>query len=282
MPTDLAKLRKKASELEAKKDLSGAIAAYREVIDLFEAGGAEPLDIPLYNRVGDLLMRDGRSADAIQLWERAIEHYMDGGFLNPAIALANKILRASPGRTAAYYTLGRCLAQKGLRAEARQNFLEYATRMQRAGNLDEAFRALTELADLVPEQDDVRVMLAEELAKADRVAEAVEQLQLAHARLIDAGKMDEAAAIATRARELDPMVALEGMVRVSRASSGGLVFLDVDGRPSAAVPAPEVEPMPQRLDGFETTSQAEPMETPPLALGITGVESSLEIGRAHV
>ena len=277
MPADLAKLRKKASELEAKKDLSGAIAAYREVIDLFEAGGAEPLDIPLYNRVGDLLMRDGRSADAIQLWERAIEHYMDGGFLNPAIALANKILRASPGRTAAYYTLGRCLAQKGLRAEARQNFLEYATRMQRAGNLDEAFRALTELADLVPEQDDVRVMLAEELAKADRVAEAVEQLQLAHARLTDAGKMDEAAAIATRARELDPMVALEGMVRVSRASSGGLVFLDVDGRPSAAVPAPEVEPMPQRLDGFETTSQAEPMETPPRALEITGVESSLGV-----
>jgi len=89
--------------------------------------------------------------------------------------------------------------------------------------------------------------------------------------------MDEAAAIATRARELDPMVALEGMVRVSRASSGGLVFLDVDGRPSAAVPAPEVEPMPQRLDGFETTSQAEPMETPPRALEITGVESSLGV-----
>jgi tetratricopeptide (TPR) repeat protein len=274
MSADLAKLRKKASELEAKKDLSGAIAAYREIIDLFEAGEAEPLDIPLYNRVGDLLMRDGRSADAIQLWERAIEHYMDGGFLNPAIALANKILRASPGRTAAYYTLGRCLAQKGLRTEARQNFLEYATRMQRAGNLDEAFRALKELADLVPEQDDVRVMLAEELAKADRVAEAVEQLQLAHARLTDAGKTDEAAAIATRARELDPMVAFEGMVRVSRASSGGLVFLDLDGQPNAVVPAPAVEPMPERLDGFETTSLAEPLDGPPLGLETVGVEPS--------
>ena len=275
MSADLAKLRKKASDLEAKKDLSGAIAAYREVIDLFEAGEAEPLDIPLYNRVGDLLMRDGRSTDAIQLWERAIEHYMDGGFLNPAIALANKILRASPGRTAAYYTLGRCLAQKGLRAEARENFLEYATRMQRAGNLDEAFRALKELADLVPEQDDVRVMLAEELAKADRVAEAVEQLQLAHARLTDAGKTDEAAAVATRARELDPAVALEGMVRVSRASTGGLVFLDLDGQPSAAVPAPEAEPMPERLDGFETTALAEPMEIPPLALETPGLEPPL-------
>jgi len=265
MVADLPKLKKKASDLEAAKDLLGAIAAYREIVDLFESGGAEPIDIPLYNRLGDLLMRDGRSADAIQIWERAIEHYIEGGFLNPAIALANKILRASPGRTAAYYTLGRCLAQKGLREEARQNFLEYATRMQRAGNVDEAFRALKELADLVPEQDDVRVMLAEELAKAGRVAEAVEQLQFAHARLTEAGKADEAAAVATRARELDPTVALEGMRRVSHTATGGLVFLDLDGRPSASGPSEEPAPPPQRLDGFETTAVSEVVDAAPPA-----------------
>lgn len=256
MAADLSKLRKKASDLESKKDVGGAIAAYRQIITLFESGEAEPIDIPLYNRLGDLLMRDGRSADAIQIWERAIEHYMEGGFLNPAIALANKILRASPGRTAAYYTLGRCLAEKGLRAEARQNFLEYATRMQRAGHLDDALRALTELADLVPDQDDVRVMLAEELAKAERVAEAVEQLQLAHARLQEKGKAEEADRVAARARELDPSVVLDGVHRASRASSAGLVFLDVDGNPSA--PPPTEAPPVERLLGFETTSLADP------------------------
>ncbi|MBM3885771.1 MAG: tetratricopeptide repeat protein [Gemmatimonadetes bacterium] len=260
MAADLAKLRKKASELEAKKDISGAVAAYRQIIDLFEAGGAEPIDIPLYNRLGDLLMKDGRSTDAIQIWERAVEQYVDGGFLNPAIALANKILRASPGRTAAYYTLGRCLGQKGLRAEARQNFLEYATRMQRAGNLDEALRALQELADLVPDQHDVRVMLAEELAKADRVPEAVEQLQLAHARLSDAGRTDEAAVVATRARELDSTVAFPGTVRGSGAAPGGLVFLDLDGRPASDAVESASTRRPERLDGLEPTAVVEPVD----------------------
>ena len=274
MTADLAKLRKKASDLEAKRDISGAVAAYREIIDLFEAGAAEPIDVPLYNRLGDLLIKDGRSTDAIQIWERAVEHYMDGGFLNPAIALANKILRASPGRTAAYYTLGRCLAQKGLRAEARQNFLEYATRMQRAGNLDEAFRALKELADLVPEQDDVRLMLAEELAKAGRVAEAVEQFQLEYGRLTEAGKVTEAEGVAARARELDPTVAFEGTRHVSRSAAGGLVFLDLDGRPASPSAAPESAPLTERLDGFETTSVAEPMAMPPRAVEPLGFETS--------
>jgi len=259
MTADPAKLKKKASDLEAAKDVSGAIAAYRQIIDLFEAGEAEPIDIPLYNRLGDLLMKDGRSTDAIQIWERAVEHYIEGGFLNPAIALANKILRASPGRTAAYYTLGRCLADKGLRVEARQNFLEYATRMQRAGNLDESFRALKELADLVPDQDDVRVMLAEELAKAGRVPEAVEQLQQAYVRLKEAGKPEEADAVAEKARALDPSVVFEGTRRATGRSSGGLVFLDLDGQPAVpSIPAAPMEPPAERLLGFETTSLMKP------------------------
>ena len=276
MAADLSKLKKKASDLESKKDLGGAIAAYRQIVDLFESGDAEPIDIPLYNRLGDLLMRDGRSTDAIQIWERAIEHYMEGGFLNPAIALANKVLRASPGRTAAYYTLGRCLAEKGLRAEARQNFLEYATRMQRAGNLDESFRALKELADLVPDQDDVRVMLAEELAKADRVPEAIEQLQIAHARLRDAGKAEEAEAVAARALALDPTVALGAVHRPALESSSGLVFLDLEGRPSA----PVSEPPPERMLGFETTALADPVGglevTPPTGHEVAGLEPLLD------
>lgn len=276
MAADLTKLKKKASDLESKKDLGGAIAAYRQIVDLFESGGADPIDIPLYNRLGDLLMRDGRSTDAIQTWERAIEHYMEGGFLNPAIALANKILRASPGRTAAYYTLGRCLAQKGLRAEARQNFLEYATRMQRAGNLDDAFRALKELADLVPDQDDVRVMLAEELAKADRVPEAIEQLQLAHARLRDAGKAEEAEVVAARALALDPTVTLGDVHRPAVEFSSGLVFLDLERQPAA----PAVEPPPERMLGFETTALVEPMGglevTPPTGHEVTGLEPLLD------
>ena len=54
--------------------------------------------------------------------------------------------------------------------------------MQKAGKVDEAFRALKEFADLSPDQDEIRLMLADQLTKADRKAEAVEQLQILYAR----------------------------------------------------------------------------------------------------
>lgn len=277
MAVDLQKLKKKASDLEAKKQLEKALAVYQEILDAFDAGEAEPVDIPLYNRVGDLYQKLGRTADAVTCWERAVDLYMEGGFHNPAIALCNKILRQSPGRTVAYYKLGRCLAEKGFRSEARQNFLEYATRMQKAGNVDESFRALKEFADLVPDQDDVRVVLADQLAKAGRAAEAIEQLQLAHAKLVRAGKADEAEAVAAKLRELDPSAGLDTVQIDARATGGGLVFLDVDAQAALrratramkgldvvefpdlqpteeaappADPTPDVAP----LLGFETTS----------------------------
>ena len=60
-------------------------------------------------------------------------------------------------RPTVYYKLGKISAQKGFKSDARKNFLEYADRMQKAGKIDEAFRALKEFADLCPDQDDIRL-----------------------------------------------------------------------------------------------------------------------------
>ncbi|MFM8602666.1 MAG: tetratricopeptide repeat protein [Gemmatimonadota bacterium] len=149
--TDISKLKRRAADLESGKDIDGAIVAYREIVELFENGEADPIDVPLYNRLGDLLLKAGETTDAVAMWERAVDHYAEGGFYNPAIALCNKILRHSPGRTIVYYKLGRILAANGFRVEARLNFIEYANRTQQQGDLTEAFRALKEFADLVPE-----------------------------------------------------------------------------------------------------------------------------------
>src|SRR5450830_382700 len=179
---DLAKLKKKAAEFEAAKKLDKAIATYREILDLYDVGEEGEVDVALYNRVGDLLMRQGDTAEAVTLYERAVDLYAEGGFFNNAIALCNKILRTSPGRATVYYKLGKISAAKGFNSDAKSNFLEYADRMQKVGQMEEAFRALKEFADLCPDQDDIRLMLAKQLTKADRKTEALDQLQLLYAR----------------------------------------------------------------------------------------------------
>ncbi len=163
--SNAAKHRKKAAEFEQLKQIDRAIAMYIKAIDEGEADGEE-IDVALLNKVGDLTMRQGRVADAVTYYERAVEHYATAGLFNNAIALCNKILRSAPGRSNVYFTLGRICAKKGLRGDATRNFLEYATRMQQDGRIDEGMRALAEVADLMPELTEVRRLVDEHAARA--------------------------------------------------------------------------------------------------------------------
>src|ERR1700752_4217206 len=203
--SNVAKLKKQAAELELKKQFDKALAVYVKLLEDFDAH-ADELDVALFNRVGDLMLRQGNVADAVDYYEKAVDRYAEGGFFNNAIALCNKILRHSPGRASVYYKLGKISAQKGFKTDAKQNFLEYADRMQKAGKVDEAFRALKEFADLCPDQDEIRLMLADQLTKADRKNEAIEQLQTLYERYESEGRSSEAVATADRMRAIDPTV----------------------------------------------------------------------------
>ncbi|WP_373061266.1 tetratricopeptide repeat protein, partial [Gemmatimonas sp.] len=163
--SNAAKHRKKAAEFEQLRQIDRAIASYVRAIEESELAG-EDVDVALLNKVGDLALRQGRVPDAITYYERAVEHYANTGLFNNAIALCNKILRNAPGRANVYFTLGRICARKGLRGDATRNFLEYATRMQQEGRVDEGMRALAEVADLMPELTEVRRLVDEHADRA--------------------------------------------------------------------------------------------------------------------
>src|SRR5262249_34960677 len=203
--SNVAKLKKQAAEFELKKQFDKALAIYVKMLESFDQN-ADELDVALFNRVGDLMLRQGNVADAVDYYEKAVDRYADTGFFNNAIALCNKILRHSPGRASVYYKLGKISAQKGFTNDAKVNFLEYADRMQKAGNVNEACRALKEFADLTPDNEEIRLMLADQLTKAERKDEAIEQLQILHERYDTEGRSDDAAATADRMRAIDPAV----------------------------------------------------------------------------
>jgi tetratricopeptide (TPR) repeat protein len=229
---DVAKLKKKAADFELKKQFDKALAVYVEILDGFKESDEE-VDVALYNRVGDLYLKAGNVADAVDYYEQAVDRYADGGFFNNAIALCNKILRNSPGRASIYYKLGKISARKGFVSDAKVNFLEYADRMQKGGKIDEAFRALKEFADLCPDQDDIRLLLAEQLSKQERGPEAIEQLQVLYERYSQQGRDLEARATIDRMKAIDPSVMPRTSGSMSTRGGGDLVFLDLDdGRAS--------------------------------------------------
>ena len=297
MSVALARLRKRAAEFEQKKQFDRALEVYMQILD--EGGkDLDDEDVPLFNRVGDMLMRNGSVTEALGYYERAVDMYAERGFFNNAIALCSKILRQSPGRAAVYYKLARISAKKGFKSDARKNFLEYADRMQKLGMAEEAFRALKEFASLYPDQDDVRLVLAELLSNQNRKGEALEQLQTLYEKLQAEGRGAEARATVDRMRAIDPNVTpREGSATPRHVPAGDLVFLDLsdgdsNGTPKSGaavssrsrVPTPvpalsglsitfvpkDAEPTPHP-EGFESTA----VEPEPVARARTPIETEL-------
>ena len=249
--SNVEKLKKKAAEFEQKKQFDKALEVYLQIIGQTE--GQEDRDVTVYNRVGDLYLRLNKTDQAVNYYEQAVDLYTDGGYLNNAIALCNKILRHAPARHQIYYKLGKISAKKGFNSDAKKNFLEFADRMHRAGRDNDAFKALQEFADLCPGQDDIRLMLADQLAKAGKNAEAIEQLQILHESLDSEGRTAEAEATVQRIHSLDPSIEPRRSKTPVKRDSGGLVFLDVGGSP--AKPRPKVE-------GFQPTKVPESPRRP--------------------
>jgi len=250
--SNVEKLKKKAAEFEQKKQFDRALEVYLQIIGQTE--GQEDGDVTVYNRVGDLYLRLNKTDQAVNYYEQAVDLYTEGGYLNNAIALCNKILRHAPSRHQIYYKLGKISAKKGFNSDAKKNFLEYADRMHRAGRDSDAFKALQEFADLCPGQDDIRLMLADQLARAGKTAEAIEQLQILHESLDAEGRSSEAEATVQRIHTLDPKVEPRRSKAPREKDAGGLVFLDLGGSPA--------KPRP-RMEGIERTSLApEPPSRP--------------------
>ena len=145
----LEKLKERARAFEAK-DTRAAIDAWLEVLKAQDESGDPNPDLAIFNRIGDLFLKAKDPGQAADYYDRAVDRYAELGFHNNAIAMCNKVLRNAPGRPTTYLKLAKLYAAKGFSGEAKQNFIEYAERMQKAGAIQQAFQALKEFAGFRP------------------------------------------------------------------------------------------------------------------------------------
>jgi len=237
----LEKLKERARTFEAKGDSRAAIDAWLEVLRAQEDESDPNPDLGIFNRIGDLFLKVKDPGQAADFYDRAVDRYAELGFHNNAIAMCNKVLRNAPGRPTTYLKLAKLYAAKGFSGEAKQNFIEYAERMQKAGAIQQAFQALKEFADISSEGEQLRQMLEEHLR-----AYGGPELQ---ARLSSPGQRTT---IATPT----------GPPKLKRKTSS-LVFLDLD-EPAKAKPVPgrPVSPPPRPAAPAAPVATAPPPPAP--------------------
>ena len=269
-------LKEQARRHEQEEEWARALGLYLQAID--EAAKEEQTDISLYNRAGDIQTRMGNLDGAVLHYEQAIDLYLEADLPNNAIAVCKKVLRNLPHRTGMFLRMGQIRASQGFLTDARQNFLTYAEQMQRAGEMEEAFRALREFADSAPDDLEVRMTLASQLDGLGRTAEAVEQYRAAHAQLVFAGESEQAAQVAERILELDPSADLSTPIP-DRPTAGDDFFIestsldgedpDTDASPPGASPDLSADGIEElEVETFEVFGGEEEDEVPASSLGV--------------
>ncbi len=261
MASSPAVLKQQAAALELRKQPEKALALYQQL--LAEHGGSDDVDVALRNRVGDLHLRIGQIDDAIALFEKSADEYALSGFLNNAIALCNKILRQRHGHVPTLRRLARFSAEKGMVVDAQRHYLSVAEALEKLGQHGEALKALSEFAELSPEDVHVRSVVVEQLLRAGRKPDALPHLTVLHRLHAVAGRSDEADGVAQVAREIDEMWVPESdQSRAGKRVDPSLVFIDSDDDFGALETSPMIGGDLQRpassasLEGLELTTPA--------------------------
>ena len=188
--------------------IPAAVKEYAKVVE------NEPEDFTTLNILGDLHVRTGNQAAAISCFRRIAEHYRDQDFALKAIAMFKKIDRLQPGNVEIASCLADLYAQQGLVTEARAHYLIVANAHAQLGATRDGLEVLRKIADLDPQNTDVRIKLGESFLREGMSKEAAVAFNEAGQNLLARGSLDEALEVFGKSLDIEPgdLGALNGLL----------------------------------------------------------------------
>src|SRR5687767_2039324 len=155
MAFDKAKVLKNAEKFLSQGKINAAIKEYRQIVD------NDTDDLTALNMLGDLYVRSNKKEEAVSCFERIAQHYSTQEFNLKAIAMYKKIERLRPRDPDIARKLGDLYASQGLVVDARAQYLIVADAHTRGGDNKRALDVLHRIADLDPNNTEIRLKLAE-------------------------------------------------------------------------------------------------------------------------
>ena len=198
MAFERAKVLKAAEKFLSQGKIDSAIKEYRQIVENDEN------DFTTLNMLGDLCVRSGKNDEAVFCFIRIAEHYRDTDFNLKAIAMYKKVERLKPRDPEVAKNLASLYAAQGLIIDARAQYLIVADAYTRAGQTKPALEILQKIADLEPQNVEVRLKLAAGYLKEKMLVEAAEAFKDAADRLYEVGELDRSLDASLKALELKP------------------------------------------------------------------------------
>lgn len=208
MAFDKAKVLKAAEKFLSQGKINAAIKEYRQIVE------NDADDLTTLNMLGDLYVRAGKKQEAVSCFERIAEHYSVQEFNLKAIAMYKKIERLRTGDPIIALKLAELYANEGLVHDARAQYLTVVEAYSRAGDNKRALEILHKIADLDPNNTEIRLKLADGYLKENMRREAAAAFVQAANRLHQVGSQDKALEAYSNALKLvrDDREALRGIL----------------------------------------------------------------------
>ena len=199
MAFDKAKTLRAAEKYLEMGKIPAAIKEYCKIVE------SEPDDFTTLNILGDLNVRVGNQADAIRCFRRIADHYREQDFVLKAIAMFRKIDRLKSNDVEIATTLADLYAQQDLIVEARAHYLIVANIHAKSGATKARLEVLRKIADLDPQNIEVRIKLAESQLQEGMTREAAGSFTEAGNSFLARGALDEALEFFAKSLEIEPV-----------------------------------------------------------------------------
>jgi tetratricopeptide (TPR) repeat protein len=208
MAFEKAKVLKAAEKFLSQGKINAAIKEYRQIVD------NDADDLTTLNMLGDLYVRAGKKDEAVSCFERIAQHYSTQEFNLKAIAMYKKIERLRTRDPIVAMKLAELYAAEGLVHDARAQYLVVADAYTRSGDNKRTLEILHKIADLDPNNTEVRLKLADGYVKENMRREAAAAFIQAANRLHQIASEDKALDAYNKALQLmrDDREALRGML----------------------------------------------------------------------
>ncbi|MBI5409095.1 MAG: tetratricopeptide repeat protein [Nitrospirae bacterium] len=151
---DKAAIIEAARKFAAKGQIDKAIAEMEKLL-------SEGKDGNIYNTVGDLYLKKGAQKEAVEAFTKAAEIYREDGFSPKAMALYKKILNILPADADTLTALAVLNAEKGLTANAVENFIRAAEIHNRNGDTEKALDLYEKVLHISPFDVNIRLKTTE-------------------------------------------------------------------------------------------------------------------------
>ena len=188
-----------------------AIAILRKILRI------APDNIKIHERLADLLVQDGNTAEAKRVYLEIAEKYTKQGLKKRALEIYKKMVELDPKNTNIRLKLADAFLREGMRDEAADQLISTAKKFIREGNVEDAKQLLTAAQKLGLGDVVVDITLAEIFIEKKEFEKAEQMLDKAYSKntgnilllellsfvKLKVGKLADALKIAKRLFELD-------------------------------------------------------------------------------